>query len=69
LLADEPTGALDTHTGKEILELIEEVQRAEGLTVILVTHDPKIAARAHRQVHLLDGRIVAGAEELDGLAS
>jgi putative ABC transport system ATP-binding protein len=58
LLADEPTGALDTRSGEEIMQLIGDVQRDAGLTVIMVTHDPRIAARADRQIYLLDGRIV-----------
>jgi putative ABC transport system ATP-binding protein len=58
LLADEPTGALDTRTGEEIMQLIGDVQADAGLTVIMVTHDPRIAARADREVHLLDGSIV-----------
>jgi putative ABC transport system ATP-binding protein len=57
LLADEPTGNLDTHSGKEIIELIEEMNRG-GLTVILVTHDPSIGERAKRRILLRDGNIV-----------
>ena len=56
LLADEPTGALDTRTGEEIMALFGELQ-AQGQTVMLVTHEPEIAARAHRQVYLRDGKI------------
>jgi putative ABC transport system ATP-binding protein len=57
LLADEPTGNLDTHSGQEIIELIEEMNRG-GLTVILVTHDPSIGERAKRRILLRDGTIV-----------
>jgi putative ABC transport system ATP-binding protein len=58
VLADEPTGALDSRSGAEVLELLLDLQRREGLTLVIVTHDAAIAARADRQVHLLDGRIV-----------
>jgi putative ABC transport system ATP-binding protein len=57
LLADEPTGALDSKTGKEILDLFEQLQRENGITVIVVTHDPNVARRAHRVVTIRDGRI------------
>lgn len=57
LLADEPTGALDTHTGNEILELLLSLRDDEGVTVLLVTHDPAIAAHADRQVYICDGRL------------
>ncbi len=56
LLADEPTGSLDTVTGAEILGIFERLN-AEGLTVVLVTHDPAVASRARRIVRLRDGRI------------
>jgi putative ABC transport system ATP-binding protein len=57
LLADEPTGALDTATGEEIGQLLLELNRS-GQTLVMVTHNPELAARyTHRAVHLLDGRI------------
>jgi putative ABC transport system ATP-binding protein len=59
IFADEPTGNLDTKTGKEIMELFDELHR-EGNTIVLVTHDPNIAMYAKRIVKLMDGRIVNG---------
>jgi len=56
LLADEPTGALDTHTSTEIMNLFEKLH-AEGNTIIVVTHEPDIAARAHRVISIRDGMI------------
>jgi len=57
LLADEPTGNLDSKTGKEIMTLFSELHRTRGITVIFVTHDPSIAANAQRMIHIQDGRI------------
>lgn len=56
LLADEPTGNLDSSTSEEIMKLFEQLHR-EGQTIVLVTHEHDIAAHAHRQVHLKDGLI------------
>ena len=58
ILADEPTGNLDSHAGAEVIALLRELHRA-GRTIVLITHDPEVAASADRQVHLLDGRIAA----------
>ena len=58
LLADEPTGALDSRTGRDILALFEQLQ-ARGMTVMLVTHDKSVAERAARQITFLDGQIIA----------
>ncbi|HCI15175.1 MAG: macrolide ABC transporter ATP-binding protein [Gallionellales bacterium GWA2_60_142] len=57
ILADEPTGNLDSHTGEEIMALFDTLNR-EGITIVLVTHEADIAQHAQRQVHFLDGRIV-----------
>ena len=57
LLADEPTGNLDGATGRKILELLGELRRSERTTLVLVTHDPAVAALADRLVHLRDGRV------------
>jgi len=57
LLADEPTGALDSKTGKDILDLFEQLHRERGITLIVVTHDPSVAKRADRVISIRDGRI------------
>ena len=62
LLADEPTGNLDTQMARGVLELLEEIHR-EGATIVMVTHDPELAARAQRNVHIIDGQVVDIAEE------
>jgi putative ABC transport system ATP-binding protein len=58
VLADEPTGNLDTATGRHILELLREVHRARGTTIVLVTHDAELAAIADSRLVLRDGRVV-----------
>jgi putative ABC transport system ATP-binding protein len=58
ILADEPTGNLDRHTGQEVLSVLEGVHHNGG-TVVIVTHDPEIGARSHRRLRMLDGAIVA----------
>jgi putative ABC transport system ATP-binding protein len=58
VLMDEPTGRLDSTAGARVLDMIEDLRRSRGLTVILVTHDPNVAARADRIVRMLDGRVV-----------
>ena len=57
LLADEPTGNLDGATGRVVLDLLAGMRATEGATLILVTHDPAVAALADRRIHLRDGRI------------
>jgi putative ABC transport system ATP-binding protein len=58
LLADEPTGNLDTTTGGEIMVLLKALNAGRDLTLLVVTHDPEVAAFADRIVHLRDGRVV-----------
>ena len=62
IMADEPTGALDSHTGQEVLQFLQELNK-EGSTVILITHDNGIAATARRVVRLADGRIIEDREQ------
>jgi putative ABC transport system ATP-binding protein len=57
LLADEPTGNLDTQMARGVMELIEELHR-DGATIVMVTHDPELAIRAQREVHIVDGQVV-----------
>ncbi len=68
ILADEPTGNLDSRSGEEILAIFEALNRERGITVITVTHDLQIGARAGRIVHLFDGRMVSqeGSDETRG---
>jgi putative ABC transport system ATP-binding protein len=58
LLADEPTGNLDSRTGAQIIALLQRLHGEEGATLVLVTHDPEIARAAQRTIQLLDGRVV-----------
>jgi len=59
VLADEPTGALDTATGHDIMHIFQRLNAERGITIVLVTHEREIAAYAHRVVHLQDGQIVS----------
>ena len=63
LLADEPTGNLDSRNGRHIFELLIDMNRKRGTTLVLVTHEKDLAVQADRQIHLRDGRV-----ELDSLA-
>jgi len=64
VLADEPTGNLDTSNGKHVLELLLQLNHAEGTTLVLVTHDPALAAHATRVITLSDGLIVADQHQI-----
>ena len=57
ILADEPTGNLDTRSSEEIIDLFQKLNRERGITVLLVTHEPEIARHTNRIVHIRDGRI------------
>ena len=62
LLADEPTGNLDTQMARSVMELLEDLHR-DGATIVMVTHDPQLAARAQRNVHVIDGQVVDVSDE------
>jgi putative ABC transport system ATP-binding protein len=69
ILADEPTGNLDSRTGAEVIRLVEELNRELGKSFLLVTHDVHIARRCHRTIYLRDGRLCTAAEAgIDDLA-
>jgi putative ABC transport system ATP-binding protein len=57
ILADEPTGNLDTARSREIMELLAALNRNRGITIVMVTHEPDMAAFARRVVHFVDGRV------------
>ncbi len=61
LLADEPTGNLDSQMARGVMDLLEELHR-EGATIVMVTHDPQLAARAQRNVHVIDGQVIDSGE-------
>jgi putative ABC transport system ATP-binding protein len=69
LLADEPTGNLDTTTGEEVIELLRTLSDEEGLSVVLITHDPSIAATAGRLIRVRDGRVLAPDEDAEFLGT
>jgi putative ABC transport system ATP-binding protein len=58
LLADEPTGNLDTIASRQVLDLLEKINEERQTTILMVTHDPALAARARRKLHVLDGRLI-----------
>jgi putative ABC transport system ATP-binding protein len=57
ILADEPTGNLDSLMAREIMDLLDQINAA-GTTIVMVTHSPECAVRAQRQIHVLDGRVI-----------
>ncbi|MCH7698168.1 MAG: ABC transporter ATP-binding protein [Chloroflexi bacterium] len=63
ILADEPTGNLDSKASLQVIELLKNIQREQGVTLVLVTHNASIAEAADRAVHMLDGRIESKAED------
>lgn len=60
LLADEPTGSLDTETGKRVLDLMLKMNRVHGTTLVLVTHDPQLAQRCDRRIEVVAGQVLGG---------
>ncbi|MHC5229017.1 ABC transporter ATP-binding protein [Enterococcus sp. LJL99] len=62
IFADEPTGNLDSTTGEKIENLLFDLNKQKGITLIIVTHDPELAARCDRQIHVRDGEIIGGGE-------
>jgi putative ABC transport system ATP-binding protein len=67
ILADEPTGNLDTTMSNQIMDLLQEINAA-GTTIVMVTHNPELAQRAHRQIHVVDGEI-ARIDQLNSLVA
>ena len=58
LLADEPTGNLDSTSARQIMDLLARINAEEGMTIVMVTHDHEFAARAHRRLHIFDGTLI-----------
>ena len=69
LLADEPTGNLDSVKGTEIMQLLADLNASRGVAVVVITHDPEVAALAPRRIRLRDGRVSEGEEEPGGVAA
>ena len=66
ILADEPTGNLDSKSGEEVMKILKKLNEETGITVILVTHDPRVSQYAQRTLHLFDGKVTK--EDINGLA-
>ncbi len=69
VLADEPTGRLDSQTASQVMDLLEQLQRQQGVTLVVVTHDPTVSSRADRILHMLDGRITSHAPAVAQVAT
>jgi putative ABC transport system ATP-binding protein len=69
LLADEPTGNLDSQSARQIMDLLARINAEEGMTIVMVTHDHEFAARAHRKLHILDGKLIDPMAPMAPLAS
>ena len=69
VLADEPTGRLDSQTASQVMDLLEQLQREQGVTLVVVTHDPTVSSRADRTLHMLDGRITSDAPAVAQVAA
>jgi putative ABC transport system ATP-binding protein len=69
VFADEPTGNLDTRNGDEVMKLLGELNREAGVAIVLVTHEPDIAAHAARQITIRDGLIAFDSAAVDGSAA
>lgn len=63
ILADEPTGNLDSRSGAEIMSILTKLHAEQGITIVMITHDQSVARQCQRTVHIMDGQIVSGVEE------
>ena len=69
ILADEPTGALDTETGKQVMEMFRKINSENGTTIIIVTHNQNIAKMADVVIHIRSGRVTSVIEQLHPLSA